>query len=73
MPQASSPLRDRRVKADARPVVMTAAEMRAHEGANILAALQARSGKVFGKFHLERAFISNGNLAACRCVDMLLS
>ncbi|KRR01407.1 hypothetical protein CQ10_20655 [Bradyrhizobium valentinum] len=48
MPQASSPLRDRRVKADARPVVMTAAEMRAHEGANILAALQACSAKVFG-------------------------
>jgi formate hydrogenlyase transcriptional activator len=37
-----------RVKADARPVVMTATEMRAHERANILAALQACSGKVFG-------------------------
>ncbi|OCK55196.1 sigma 54-interacting transcriptional regulator [Bradyrhizobium sp. LMTR 3] len=37
-----------REKADARPTVMTAAEMRAHERANILAALQACSGKVFG-------------------------
>jgi transcriptional regulator with GAF, ATPase, and Fis domain len=37
-----------RVKADARPTVMTAAEMRAHERANILAALQACAGKVFG-------------------------
>src|SRR3954463_2405867 len=37
-----------RVKADARPAVLTASEMRAHERANILAALQACSGKVFG-------------------------
>jgi formate hydrogenlyase transcriptional activator len=37
-----------RVKADARLVVMTASEMRDHERANILAALQACSGKVFG-------------------------
>ena len=37
-----------RPKADARPVVMTAPEMREHERANILAALQACSGKVFG-------------------------
>jgi transcriptional regulator with GAF, ATPase, and Fis domain len=37
-----------RVKADSRPVVMTSAEMRAHERANILAALQACAGKVFG-------------------------
>ena len=37
-----------RVKADSRPAVMTSAEMRAHERANILAALQACSGKVFG-------------------------
>ncbi len=31
-----------------RPAVMTSSEMRAHERANILAALQACSGKVFG-------------------------
>ena len=37
-----------RVKADSRPAVMTASEMRAHERANILAALAACSGKVFG-------------------------
>jgi formate hydrogenlyase transcriptional activator len=37
-----------RVKADARPAVMTASEMRTHERANILAALEACSGKVFG-------------------------
>jgi transcriptional regulator with GAF, ATPase, and Fis domain len=37
-----------RVKADARPAVLTASEMRAHERANILAALQACAGKVFG-------------------------
>ncbi|UPJ52199.1 sigma 54-interacting transcriptional regulator [Bradyrhizobium sp. 200] len=37
-----------RVKADVRPAVMTAAEMREHERANILAALQACAGKVFG-------------------------
>jgi formate hydrogenlyase transcriptional activator len=37
-----------RVKADARPAVLTASEMRAHERANILAALEACSGKVFG-------------------------
>jgi transcriptional regulator with GAF, ATPase, and Fis domain len=37
-----------RVTADSRPTVMTASEMRAHERANILAALEACSGKVFG-------------------------
>jgi formate hydrogenlyase transcriptional activator len=37
-----------RLKADARPVVMTSSEMRDHERANILAALQACAGKVFG-------------------------
>jgi PAS domain S-box-containing protein len=37
-----------RTKPDARPAVMTSAEMRDHERANILAALEARSGKVFG-------------------------
>ena len=37
-----------RVKADSRPAVMTSTEMRAHERANILAALEACSGKVFG-------------------------
>ncbi len=37
-----------RLKAEARPVVMTASEMRDHERANILAALQACAGKVFG-------------------------
>ena len=37
-----------RAKADARPAIMTSAEMRDHERANILAALQACGGKVFG-------------------------
>ncbi|MCK1394829.1 sigma 54-interacting transcriptional regulator [Bradyrhizobium sp. 1] len=37
-----------RQKADARPVVMTSSEMRDHERANILAALEACAGKVFG-------------------------
>src|SRR5215204_3492512 len=37
-----------RAKPEARTAVMTASEMRAHERANILAALQACSGKVFG-------------------------
>src|SRR4029078_10180126 len=37
-----------RVTADHRPAIMTSAEMRDHERANILAALQACSGKVFG-------------------------
>jgi transcriptional regulator with GAF, ATPase, and Fis domain len=37
-----------RPKAEARPAVMTAAELRDHERANILAALQACHGKVFG-------------------------
>jgi len=32
----------------ARPAVMTSAELRDHERANILAALQACNGKVFG-------------------------
>lgn len=37
-----------RQKADARPAVMTASEMREHERANIMAALDACTGKVFG-------------------------
>jgi formate hydrogenlyase transcriptional activator len=37
-----------RVKADARPVVMTASELRDQERTNIRAALQACAGKVFG-------------------------
>jgi transcriptional regulator with GAF, ATPase, and Fis domain len=37
-----------RAKPEARTAVMTSAEMREHERANILAALQACSGKVFG-------------------------
>ncbi|MDA9533553.1 MULTISPECIES: sigma 54-interacting transcriptional regulator [unclassified Bradyrhizobium] len=37
-----------RPKADARPAVMTSSEMRDHERANILAALDACAGKVFG-------------------------
>ncbi|TPQ31985.1 histidine kinase [Bradyrhizobium guangdongense] len=37
-----------RQKVDARPAVMTAAEMRDHERTNILAALDACAGKVFG-------------------------
>ncbi|SFL90141.1 PAS domain S-box-containing protein [Bradyrhizobium sp. NFR13] len=37
-----------RVKSDARPAVMTSAELRDHERSNILAALAATSGKVFG-------------------------
>ena len=37
-----------RLKADARPAVMTSAEMRDHERTNILAALEACAGKVFG-------------------------
>ena len=37
-----------RAKSDARPAIMTSAEMRDHERANILAALQACGGKVFG-------------------------
>jgi PAS domain S-box-containing protein len=37
-----------RVKADARPAVMTAGELRDHERANIVAALEACTGKVFG-------------------------
>jgi PAS domain S-box-containing protein len=37
-----------RPKAEARPAVMTSAELRDHERANILAALQACNGKVFG-------------------------
>ena len=37
-----------RAKPDARPAIMTSAEMRDHERANILAALQACGGKVFG-------------------------
>ena len=37
-----------RQKNDARPAVMTSAEMRDHERTNILAALEACAGKVFG-------------------------
>jgi PAS domain S-box-containing protein len=37
-----------RQKAEPRPAVMTSAEMRDHERTNILAALQASNGKVFG-------------------------
>ncbi len=37
-----------RAKADARPAVMTATELRDHERANIVAALEACAGKVFG-------------------------
>ena len=37
-----------RIKQDSRPAVMTSSDMRAHERANIEAALQACSGKVFG-------------------------
>jgi PAS domain S-box-containing protein len=37
-----------RPRADARPVVLTSSEMRDHERANIVAALQACAGKVFG-------------------------
>ena len=37
-----------RQKTDARPAVMTSSEMRDHERANILAALEACAGKVFG-------------------------
>ena len=37
-----------RQKAEAKPAVMTSAEMRDHERANILAALEACNGKVFG-------------------------
>ncbi|MFL6812380.1 MAG: sigma-54-dependent transcriptional regulator, partial [Bradyrhizobium canariense] len=37
-----------RQKADARPAVMTSSEMRDHERANILAALEGCAGKVFG-------------------------
>jgi len=37
-----------RPKANARPAVMTASEMRDHERGNILAALEACGGKVFG-------------------------
>ena len=37
-----------RQKADARLAVMTSSEMRDHERANILAALEACGGKVFG-------------------------
>ena len=37
-----------RQKADARPSVMTSSEMRDHERTNILAALEACAGKVFG-------------------------
>jgi len=37
-----------RCVAEPRPAVMTSAEMRDHERTNILAALQASNGKVFG-------------------------
>ena len=45
---AHSPASAGRQKSDARPAVMTSAEMRDHERANILAALAACNGKVFG-------------------------
>jgi DNA-binding NtrC family response regulator len=38
-----------RQKAEARPAIMTSAELRDHERANILAALAACNGKVFGR------------------------
>ena len=47
-PGAQSPSGAGRQKAEPRPAVMTSAEMRDHERANILAALQACNGKVFG-------------------------
>jgi transcriptional regulator of acetoin/glycerol metabolism len=37
-----------RSRSDARPAVMTSAELRDHERSNILAALHACNGKVFG-------------------------
>jgi DNA-binding NtrC family response regulator len=37
-----------RQKAESRPAIMTSAELRDHERANILAALEACNGKVFG-------------------------
>ncbi|HXH42550.1 MAG TPA: sigma 54-interacting transcriptional regulator [Bradyrhizobium sp.] len=51
LPDASSahtPAGAMRQKADARPAVMTSSEMRDLERANILAALEACAGKVFG-------------------------
>jgi transcriptional regulator with GAF, ATPase, and Fis domain len=45
---AHSPASTSRQKSDVRPAVMTSAEMRDQERANILAALQACNGKVFG-------------------------
>jgi PAS domain S-box-containing protein len=51
LPDASgsqSPAGSARAKSDARPTVMTAAELRDHERANIVAALDACAGKVFG-------------------------
>ena len=38
-----------RQKAEPKPAIMTSAEMRDHERANILAALDACNGKVFGR------------------------
>jgi formate hydrogenlyase transcriptional activator len=45
---AQAPPGAARQRADARPAVMTSSEMRDHERANILAALEACAGKVFG-------------------------
>lgn len=45
---AQAPTGAARQKADARPAIMTSSEMRDHERANILAALEACAGKVFG-------------------------
>ena len=41
--------RRRPAEGDSRPAVMTSSEMRDHERANILAALEASAGKVFGQ------------------------
>jgi transcriptional regulator with GAF, ATPase, and Fis domain len=48
MTAAHSPTSASRQKSDVRPTVMTSAEMRDQERANILAALAACKGKVFG-------------------------
>ena len=45
---AQAPTGATRQKADTRPAIMTSSEMRDHERANILAALEACAGKVFG-------------------------
>jgi PAS domain S-box-containing protein len=45
---AQAPTGTARLKADTRPAIMTSSEMRDHERTNILAALEACAGKVFG-------------------------